>query len=140
MMCLSNDNWPLNHLFFNIQSMVETFKVCFSNNSQGDSSDRFIKWNNNNFSSVILNVDGSCLGSPVRAGYSGVLHNDICFFLLGLFGYIHCTSNILHAELYAIYQTFCLPKTWILLTLFVTLILCIASISIKVPPQSFMSM
>jgi len=47
MTCLSNDNWSLNRLLFNIESMMEFFKVCFSNNSQGATTERFIKWNNN---------------------------------------------------------------------------------------------
>jgi len=89
---------------------MDNFKVCFSNNSQGDPSDRFVKWNNNNLSGIILNVDGSCLGSPVSAGYGGVLRNDAGFYLSGFSGYIQGSSDILHAELYAIYQGLLLVK------------------------------
>ena len=105
MMCLSNKIWSLDRLVINIQSVVETFKVCFSNNFQGDSSDRFIKWNNNNLFSIILNVDGGCLGSSLRVGYGGVLCNDAGFYLLDFFGYIQGSSDILHVELYVIYQS-----------------------------------
>jgi len=92
--------------------MVKFFKVCFSNNSQGPTTYRFIKWNNNSISSIILNVDGGCLSSPIRAGYGRVLRNDTLMVLL--------TSCLLNYMLYT--GVFCLLKTWILLTLFVTLI------------------
>nr|ABD33195.1 Ribonuclease H [Medicago truncatula] len=82
-MCLSNETWSTHHLSFNIQSMVENFKVCFKPTSNDTLDIRFIKWNNNNFSSVILNVDG----------------------------YIHNSSYILQAELLDIYQDLMLAKS-----------------------------
>lgn len=84
--------------------MVENFKICFKPISNDTLDIRFIKWNNNNFSSVILNVDGSCLGSPIRAGFGGVLRNYASFYLSGFSGYIHNSSDILQVELLAIYQ------------------------------------
>ncbi|XP_024636323.1 uncharacterized protein [Medicago truncatula] len=66
--------------------------------------DKFVKWNHNNHPNVILNVDGSCLGSPTRTGYGGILRNDAGFYLYGFSGYIHDSSVILYAELYVIYQ------------------------------------
>jgi len=63
-MCLSQDTWSLNRLVFNIQGMIETFKNCFSSNQNRIIEERFTKWNDNNHSCVILNVDGSCLGPP----------------------------------------------------------------------------
>ncbi|MCI10857.1 hypothetical protein A2U01_0031953 [Trifolium medium] len=41
--------------------MVEIFTSSFSSNLGGTSVDKFIKWNNDNCSCVILNVDDSCL-------------------------------------------------------------------------------
>jgi ribonuclease HI len=72
--------------------------------------DRFVKWNQNNHVGVILNVDGSCLGSPARTGYGGILRNDAGFYLSGFSGYLHGSSDILYAELYAIYQGLSLAK------------------------------
>lgn len=91
--------------------MVENFKVCFKPISNDTLDIRFIKWNNNNFSSVILNVDGSCLGSPIRAGFGGVLRNYASFYLSGFSGYIHNSSDILQVELLAIYQGLLLAKS-----------------------------
>ncbi|KEH22829.1 hypothetical protein MTR_7g059235 [Medicago truncatula] len=56
-MCLSNENWSLFHLVSNIKSTVDNFNVSFPYISNVASSDRLIKWNNNNLTSVILNVD-----------------------------------------------------------------------------------
>ncbi|GAU40444.1 hypothetical protein TSUD_397630 [Trifolium subterraneum] len=109
-MCLNNDSWSLNRLSFNIQSMVDIFTSSFSSNSDGTAVSRLIKWNNDNFSCVILNVDGSCLDSPVRAGYGGIIRNDSGFYLSGFSGFIRESSDILLAELYAIYQGLTLAK------------------------------
>ncbi|GAU41508.1 hypothetical protein TSUD_302460 [Trifolium subterraneum] len=110
LMCLNNESWSLNRLSFNIHSMVDIFTSSFSSNSDGTSVSRLIKWNNDNFSCVILNVDGSCLGSPVRAGYGGIIRNDSGFYLSGFSGFIRESSDILLAELYAIYQGLTLAK------------------------------
>lgn len=75
--------------------MVETLSVCFRSAPNGISIDRLIKWNNNNNFSIILNVDGSCLGSAIRVGYGGVLRNETSFYLSGFFGYIQHSSDIL---------------------------------------------
>ncbi|MCI35860.1 RNA-directed DNA polymerase (Reverse transcriptase), partial [Trifolium medium] len=74
------------------------------------SADRFIKWNNNNFSCTILNVDRSCLGSPARAGFGGIIRNTFGYYLTGFSGYIQGSSDILYAELYAIYKGLLLAK------------------------------
>jgi len=94
----------------NINSMVNTINICFPSNSSDASFKRLIKWNNNNFTSVILNADFSCLGSPIRAGYGGILWNSARFYLSGFSGYIRNSSDILHAELYAIYHGLLLAK------------------------------
>jgi ribonuclease HI len=90
--------------------MIETFKNCFSVNQNGVIEERFTKWNNNNHSCVILNVDGSCLGSPTRAGYGGLLRNYAGYYLSVFSGYIHNSTDILYAELFAIYQGLLLAK------------------------------
>ncbi len=67
---------PKQHLFKVLAiNMVETFKACFPPLSNGASVDRLIKWNTSNHYMAILNVDGSCLGSLIRAGYGGILKN-----------------------------------------------------------------
>ncbi|XP_024641655.1 uncharacterized protein [Medicago truncatula] len=109
-MCLSHDNWSLNRLVFNIQSMIETFKNCLIVNQNGIVEERFSKWNNNNHSSVILNVDGSCLASNTRAGYGGLFRNYAGNYLTGFSGFIQDSTDILYAELFAIYQGLMLAK------------------------------
>ncbi|XP_045809964.1 uncharacterized protein LOC123904334 [Trifolium pratense] len=104
LMSLNNETWSLSQLSFNIRSMVETFKNCFTLTSNDGSVDRFIKWNNNNFSCIILDVDGSCLGSPARSGFGGIIRNTFGHYLAGFSGYIQGSSDILYAELYVIYK------------------------------------
>jgi len=57
MMFLSNDDWSVHQLSFNVQGMVDTLKASYP-----------LIINGNNHSHVILNVDGSCLDSPLELG------------------------------------------------------------------------
>jgi len=91
-----------NYLSYNIHSMVDSFNLFFKNNSQIDQVDRFIRWNNDNYSCVILNVDGSCMGTSVRADFGGIIRNSAGYCLSGFSGCINVSSDILYAELYAI--------------------------------------
>ncbi|XP_045821683.1 uncharacterized protein LOC123914526 [Trifolium pratense] len=95
--------WPLYRLSYNIQSMVEDFMSCFTPSvSVVAPIDRFVKCNNNNYRCIILNVDGSCLGSPVRATFGGLIRNSS--------GFIHGSSDIMLAKLYVIYHGLILAK------------------------------
>jgi ribonuclease HI len=87
--------------------MVETLKNSFSPVSKDELVDQYIKWNNNNYSCVILNVDGSCLNSPVRFGFGGIIRNTFGHYLLG---FIQGLPDILLAELYVIYNGLLLAK------------------------------
>jgi ribonuclease HI len=49
-------------------------------------------------------MDGSCLGVPIRAGYGGVIQNSAGYYLLGYSGFIPTSTDILFAELTAIYR------------------------------------
>ncbi|MCI31221.1 replication protein A1-like protein, partial [Trifolium medium] len=61
--------------------MIATLTSYFSSRSTTTSEEIHVKWSNSNYSGVILNVDESCLGSPVRAGFGGVIRNDSGFYL-----------------------------------------------------------
>ncbi|MCI04210.1 S-like ribonuclease, partial [Trifolium medium] len=63
--------------------MVETSTSCFVSRSSSAQIDRYIRWNSNNHSCVILNVNvnGSRHGSPVRAGFGGILRNSSGYYL-----------------------------------------------------------
>jgi hypothetical protein len=63
-----------------------------------------------NHSGVILNVDGSCLGSPVRASFGGIIKNDLGYYLSVFSSFIQGFSDILLAELFVIYQGLILVK------------------------------
>jgi len=72
--------------------------------------DIHVEWNNSNHSCIIPNTDGSFLGLPVRVGYGGIIINNAGFYLSGFSGYIQGSSDILHTELYTIYEGLLLAK------------------------------
>ncbi|KAK2362342.1 hypothetical protein QL285_087413 [Trifolium repens] len=104
LMCMNNETWSLSQISFNIRAMVGTSQNCFSPVFNDRLVDRYIKWNNNNHSCAILNVDDRCLDSTVRSGFGGIIRNTFRHYLAGLLGFIQGSSDILLAELYAIYK------------------------------------
>ena len=62
------------------------------------------RWNNNNHHCHVLNVDGSCLGSPIRAGFGGLIRNRAGYFLSGFSGYLPSSNCILLAGLTTIFK------------------------------------
>jgi len=62
-----------------------------------------INWNDKGGNGMILNVDGSSLGNPGVSGFWGLLRNEDGAWIHGFAGNI-VFSNILHAELLAIYH------------------------------------
>jgi ribonuclease HI len=103
-MCLNNESWSLFRITSNIQHSAESFKLSFQKDGSCNNQNRVVKWNCNNHMGSILNVDGSCLGTPIRAGFGGIIRNTHGFFLSGFSGYISSSSDILFAELTAIYR------------------------------------
>jgi hypothetical protein len=92
--------------------MVKTFKIYSPPPATSNDGlvDKYIKWNNNNYPCIILNVDGCCLDSPVRSGFDGIIRNIFSHYLAGFSGLIQGSSDILYAELYAIYKNLLLVK------------------------------
>ncbi|PNY05589.1 ribonuclease H [Trifolium pratense] len=104
LMCLNDETWSTVRLSFNIRSMVENLKACFPSSSNDDTSSRTVKWNSSNFPGYILNTDGSCIGSPTRAGFGCVIRNNAGLYIAGASGHITGSTDILLAELSAIFH------------------------------------
>lgn len=103
-MCFNDDSWSLSRLSINIQHTAETVLKCFRPASVSPTADRWIRWNSSNHNCHILNVDGSCLGTPIRAGYGGLIRSFTGCFLRGFSGFINDSTCILKAELTAIHK------------------------------------
>jgi hypothetical protein len=99
---MNNETWSLSQISFNIRAMAGTSQNCFSPIFNDRLVDRYIKWNNNNHSCAILNVDDSCLGSPVRSDFGGIIRNTFGHYLVGVSGFIQGSCDIFLAKLYVI--------------------------------------
>ncbi|PNX91672.1 ribonuclease H [Trifolium pratense] len=64
---------------------------------------KLVRWNALDGTGMILNVDGSSIGNPVIFGFGGLICNADGAWVHGFFGNLGVT-NILHAELMAIYK------------------------------------
>jgi len=103
-MCLNNDTWSLTRLSSIIHNSAETNQQAFQTATTTANLDQWIRWNNNNFNYHILNIDGSCLGTQIRAGYGGLIRNNAGLFLKGFSGYIQASTCILLSELTTIHM------------------------------------
>jgi len=103
-MCLTNETWSMTRLCNNIHSSTNAIRFSFQGDGSTTPLDRLVKWNCNNHQGSILNVDGSYLGSPTRAGFGDVLRNSAGFYLSGFSGFIPNSTGILLAELTTIYH------------------------------------
>jgi ribonuclease HI len=109
-MCLSDETLPLIRLISQIHSAADDIKSCFYKLNTIAPSVRHIRWNNSNFDCAILNVDGSCIGSPSRTGFGGLIRNSAGFYLMGFSGSLPSSSDILEAELTAILHGLTIAK------------------------------
>ena len=101
-MCISNEQMSIHKVVANIRNSTDSIKQAFPSH-QNVHLERHIRWNNDNFECSILNVDGSCIGTPVRAGFGGLIRNNAGYYLTGFSGFLPASSDMLHAELTAIY-------------------------------------
>jgi len=103
LMCPSQETWTLPRITFQIHItadiLAETFRPV-----PIQQTDITMRWNNNNCNCTVLNVDGSCLGSPIRAAYGGIFRNSAGLYTSGFSGFIATTTDIFFAELTAIHK------------------------------------
>jgi len=97
--CFNNDTWSITRICINIQNSTDIIEKSFQPDNGIAHSNRMVRWNNSNHQCHVLNVDGSCLGTPIWAGFGGLIRKSVGFFLLGFFGYLPNTNCILLAEL-----------------------------------------
>ncbi|XP_024630761.2 uncharacterized protein [Medicago truncatula] len=103
LMCLNHETWSLHWLNYHIQNTAETIVTSLHSVSVPQ-SEIMVHWNNLDSNCIVLNVDGSCLGEPIRAGFGGVIPNSAGFYISEFSGFIASTTGILFAELTAIHR------------------------------------
>jgi len=72
----------------NIFNLADSITNAFRKAASAAPSPRLIRWNNNNCQCTVLNVDGSCLGVPIRAGFGDVFPDNTGTYIAGYSGYI----------------------------------------------------
>ncbi|CAJ2650316.1 unnamed protein product [Trifolium pratense] len=88
-----------------------TFNICFPTLNSSTRDDRWVQWNPSNRDCIIINVDGSCLDSPIRAGIGGLLRSSAGNWIRGYSDFIPHSSEILYAELTALFHGLSLARS-----------------------------
>jgi len=111
-MWLNNKSMILSQLSSNIKNSVEDIRLSFSHSNPVVPLERHIRWNinNNNNDCAVFNVDGSCIGNPTRAGFSGIIRNSVGFYLEGFSGFLPSSSDTLQAELTTVFYGLSMAK------------------------------
>ncbi|GAU39885.1 hypothetical protein TSUD_69330 [Trifolium subterraneum] len=86
-----------------VSKLVALIVSCFPARVRTDTPRRWISWHSCKTDCVVLNVDGSCLGDPGRAGFGGLFRKGDGEWIRGFSGYLGVT-NITLAELMAVYH------------------------------------
>jgi ribonuclease HI len=103
-MCFNNETWSVYHLSIIINSTTEVIRRCLHNNASTSSPARLVRWNNDDHVYSILNVNGRCIGDPIRTDFGGVIRNHSGSNLSGFLGFINSPNDILFEELTTLYQ------------------------------------
>jgi len=109
-MCLGSEAWSLHRLICSIKHLIEVITNCFSPTPPITIVNCYVKWNNNNLSCAILNVVGSCHGTPLKTRFRRVLHDNLGLFLVGFSGFLPNSDDIMLTELSAIYHGLVMAK------------------------------
>ncbi|GAU50029.1 hypothetical protein TSUD_240220 [Trifolium subterraneum] len=101
-LCLDSEMISFCSLKLHIMDYALLLKNCYFNTHETPTT-RLVKWNVLGGTGMILNVDGSIIGNPGISGFGGLIRNADGAWVHGFFGNLAVT-NILHAELMAIYK------------------------------------
>lgn len=86
---------------FRVNDLAANIRKCFHSDVAPHKQQRWVQWHPSLDPVAVLNVDGSCLGNPGRAGYGGLLRTSEGAWVFGFFGFAGF-SSIVYAELLAI--------------------------------------
>jgi hypothetical protein len=101
-LCMENEVVPYFSLRTNTENFAQLLKTCFLKQNISPAT-RMVRWNAQGGNNMILNVDGSSIGNPGISGFRGLIRNSDGAWVHGFAGNIGF-SNILHAELLAVYH------------------------------------
>ncbi|CAJ2657171.1 unnamed protein product [Trifolium pratense] len=101
-LCFNNEIVSQFSLRLQIGNFALLLRACFLT-QQMVTTTKLVKWNALGSTDMILNVDGSSIGNPGASGFGGLIRNSDGAWVHGFSGNIGF-SNILHAELMALYH------------------------------------
>jgi len=113
-MSINNEQMSIHRVEANIKNSADNILQAFPLH-QAVQMERYIRWNNHNFDCNILNVDGSCLGSPAKVGFGGLIRNNAGYYLTGFSRFLLTSTDILEVELQLFISICQQQKTWDLL-------------------------
>jgi ribonuclease HI len=99
---MENEVVPYFTLRMNTENFVQLLETCFLKQNISPAT-RMVRWNAHCGNNMILNVDGRSIGNLGISGFGGLICNSDGAWVHSFAGNIDF-SNILHAELLAVYH------------------------------------
>ncbi|PNX83362.1 ribonuclease H [Trifolium pratense] len=103
MVCVSNETIQQFQIVAESHKLATLIDACFHTMTLSDNSPRLISWHPCRTNCMVLNVDGSCLGNPGRAGFGGLIRNGGGEWIVRFSGFLGIANNTL-AELMTLYH------------------------------------
>jgi ribonuclease HI len=101
--CVGNESIHSFKVVAEVNKLAALIVSCFPARVVTDTRRRWISWHPCKTDCVVLNVDGSCLGDPGRAGFGGLFRYGDGEWISGFSGYLGIANNTF-AELMALYH------------------------------------
>lgn len=93
-----DEAWPEPKVLRNITSLVIDIQQAYHSSSTNTSSTHMVCCEKPPLGFCKLNVDGCSLGNPGRAGFGGLIRNEIGEWLVGISGFIgHTPISMLNS-------------------------------------------
>ncbi|XP_045810247.1 uncharacterized protein LOC123904656 [Trifolium pratense] len=96
--CVGNELIHLFRVVAEVHKLATLIASCFPPRIHIDTPPRWTTWHSCRTSCMVLNVDGSCLGAPGRAGFGGLIRRGSGDWIVGFSGFLGVADNT-YAEL-----------------------------------------
>lgn len=92
--CIAQENISKYQLVRDVSLLANHIALGFGSSRRQPRPPRWVTWHPSREDVAVLNVDGSCIGNPGRAGFSGLLRTTEGEWMIGFYGFLVIGDNL----------------------------------------------